>query len=208
MPGSRPTRRRRRLEKTGPLDLLASWRLGVKQIHAASCADFMMPEEGNASRQAAKTRGLQSHGRPSRGSCPSATMACWHAVCRHSPACRSRASVLLTRGFGSSNGHGRSPKRKRRCWVETSIGEPLQRNLSLERRRPETALSWKTFKACRQAGPASMLRVTERRRRCVTRARRTTGVPGSTRRRRCGCVRREGWRGVCGASRQATGTWG
>ena len=46
----------------------------------------------------------------------------------------------------------------RRCWVESCIGEPLPGNLSLEKRRPETAMSWTTGSAFRQAGPASMLR--------------------------------------------------
>ena len=32
---------------------------------------------------------------------PSATTACWHAACRNLPAWGSRASLLLTRGFGS-----------------------------------------------------------------------------------------------------------
>ena len=60
-----------------------------------------MHAAGTSSRHAAKTRRLQSHGRPSLGSCPSATMASRHAACHKPYACGSRDSPLLTRGFGS-----------------------------------------------------------------------------------------------------------
>lgn len=57
-------------------------------------------EAGNGSHEDTRTRGRQARGPSSRGSCPSATTACWHPARRHSPDCGSRASVLLTRRFG------------------------------------------------------------------------------------------------------------
>ena len=50
------------------------------------------------------------HPRPCRGR-PSATAPCWHAACRNSPAWGSRASLLLTRGFGRVETHaGQHPE--------------------------------------------------------------------------------------------------
>ena len=55
---------------------------------------------------------------------PSATTACWHAACGNLPAWGSRASVLLTRGFGDSSGrdlHGKGCGRVDRGWDATQL---------------------------------------------------------------------------------------
>ena len=43
---------------------------------------------------------MRSHGCPCQGSCPSATIAFWHAAGRASRGCGSEVSPILTRGFG------------------------------------------------------------------------------------------------------------
>ncbi len=50
----------------------------------------------------ATTPRMRPHGGRCRGSCPSATIAFWHAACLASRGCGSDVSPILTRGFGSA----------------------------------------------------------------------------------------------------------
>ena len=100
-----------------------SSRLRMIQYPASPCAGPVMHAAGISSREDAKTRRMRSHGCPCQGSCPSATIAFWHAACRASRGCGSEVSPTLTRGLGQSiRVQGRS--RKPRNFLRGDQGRP------------------------------------------------------------------------------------
>ncbi len=72
------------------------------QKTSGSFGDPVIQEAGNGSHEDTKTRRRQARGCSRRGSCPSATTACWQAASRDSQGYRSREFLLLTRRFGVS----------------------------------------------------------------------------------------------------------